>query len=158
MKKRLALYLIIPLITIGVFSYNSSHAVSIQNGDTNDSPSLSQDSKGGSYQDALKTLLMHYIDKAIDEFYGQYLTYTPMENPWSVEFISLEQTGFKFLIKLNVQPYIGPHNSVGIDCITFEIDASGKVTVKNFEHVKSFPIAPNYHDIIKKWPPPENAA
>ena len=50
-------------------------------------------------------------------------------------------------------PYVGPHNSVGIDDITFKVNASGEVLMEKFEHIKSFDIAPNYKNIIKKWPP-----
>jgi hypothetical protein len=106
------------------------------------------------YHDIFISLLMPYIDRAIEYFYDDYLTYLPGEDPWSVIILDIERPqSFQFVIKLEVVPYVGPHNSVGIDHITFRVNASGKVEMEKFEHVKSFDIAPNYKSIIKKWPP-----
>ena len=140
------------IVIFEVFSCLTCQAISTQNDITNNSCNLSEDLNEGSY-DAVKTLLMPYIVKEIADFYEQYLTYTPMEDPWHIKLIGFEQAGYHFMVKLKVEPYIGPHNSVGIDYITFKIDALGKVSIENFEHIKSFPIAPNYQGIIKEWPP-----
>jgi hypothetical protein len=48
---------------------------------------------------------------------------------------------FGFEIMLQVSPYLGAHNSIGTDLITFRI-SSGEVTVEKFEHIKSYPIPP----------------
>lgn len=118
---------------------------------------LVEDSKESLYQDIFVTLLSYYADKAINDFYRKYLTYLPHEDPWFIRVLSTERidegSGFNFLIKLEVVPYIGPHNSVGVDHITFRVQATGEVILEKFEHIKSYSIAPNYQDIIIKWPP-----
>jgi hypothetical protein len=74
-----------------------------------------------------------------------------------VQVLSVERipggSGFDFLITLEVRPYIGPHDTVGIDHITFKVRVNGEVTLEKFEHIKSFPIPQNLQGIIKKWPP-----
>ena len=50
---------------------------------------------------------------------------------------------------MEVQPYVGPHLSVGRDRITLKIDLD-KVKVEKFEHIESFELPPNYQNIIKK--------
>lgn len=57
---------------------------------------------------------------------------------------------FLFNLKLRVDSYIGPHNSVGLDYITVTVGGSGDVKIDRFEHIKSFELPPNYQHIIKK--------
>lgn len=110
------------------------------------------------YHDIFLSLLEPYTERAIDDFYSKYLSYVPGSAPYFEEVLNVQRMGnkpstFDFLIKLEVKPYIGPHNSVGVDHITFRVRASGEVTLEKFEHIKSYDIAPNYQHIIKKWPP-----
>jgi hypothetical protein len=53
-------------------------------------------------------------------------------------------TPFVFVIKVEVAPYIGPHNAVGIDHITFNVNPSGDVKLEKYEHIKSYEIQPGY--------------
>jgi hypothetical protein len=110
------------------------------------------------YQDIFLSLLEPHTEKAISDFYSKYLFDLPGSAPYFEDVLSVKRIGdeprtFDFLIKLEVAPYIGPHNSVGIDHITFRVQGSGEVTLEKFEHIKSFEIAPNYQYIIKQWPP-----
>lgn len=50
-----------------------------------------------------------------------------------------------FKIKLEVSPYLGAHNSIGVDHIILSV-SSGGVEVEKFEHIKSYPIPPNYRN------------
>lgn len=45
---------------------------------------------------------------------------------------------FQFKLKLQVDSYIGPHNSDGLDYITVTVGDSGEVKVEKFEHIKSY--------------------
>ncbi len=109
------------------------------------------------HQNVIITLLQPYTSKAINSYYEKYLTFIPREDPWFIKVMDVSRlpggSGFNFNIKLEVSPYIGPHNSVGIDHITYKVKPSGEVTIEKFEHIKSFPISPNYQNIIKTWPP-----
>ncbi len=61
---------------------------------------------------------------------------------------------FEFIIQVQVMPYFGPHNEVGVDNITFKISIGNEVQLEKYEHIKSFELPWNYQDeIINKWPP-----
>ncbi|MDP4094353.1 MAG: DUF3888 domain-containing protein [Bacillota bacterium] len=117
------------------------------------------ESRGKLSQDILISILHPYAQKAITDYYKNYLKIAPVEDPWFIKILRIcriadepDHQKIYFLVELKAAPYIGPHNSVGVDYITFKIQ-DGKVSLAKFKHVKSFPIAPNYQDIIKAWPP-----
>ncbi|WP_105617420.1 DUF3888 domain-containing protein [Vallitalea okinawensis] len=88
------------------------------------------------YKDIFITLLLPYIDDEIENYYGK--SYSV--DPWTVNIIDITRLNgyrtFLFLITLEVSPYTGPHNTVGIDNITFKV-SSGDITVENFEHIET---------------------
>jgi len=108
------------------------------------------------YKDFFITLLQPYTQKAVDDYYTNYLKSIPLVDPWYVKLLSIERSvtpSFTFVIKLEVAPYIGPHNPVGIDHITFNVNNRGDVKLETFEHIKSYEIQPGYQIEIKTWPP-----
>jgi len=106
------------------------------------------------YQDIFISLLLPYIQNEVDKYYSKYLTQTPMVAPYTVYVLNAERPNgyrtFSFRLKLQVDSYIGPHNSVGLDYITVTIEGLGDVKIDKFEHIKSYMLPPNYEDIIKK--------
>ncbi len=105
------------------------------------------------YRSLSLTLLSPYVDKAIGDFYDEYMTYLPREDTWFYQILSIERPhpgDYSYIIKLEVLPYVGPHLSVGRDHITLKTDLSGKVMVEKFEHLESYELPPHYQDIIKK--------
>jgi hypothetical protein len=90
------------------------------------------------YRDSVISLLYPYISDAIENYYRQPFHH----DPWSDIILSIERQGAShFLIKLEVMPYYGPHNSVGIDHITISI-APTEVKIEKFEHIKTYFIPP----------------
>jgi hypothetical protein len=158
LKKRICVA--VGILAIGIFSYSHSiHSSNVPKINANSLYKPSVESQETLNQDIFISLLHPYTQKAINQYYEKYLKETPFEDPWFVKVLSAEmlvngpkQITSIFLIKLEVAPYLGPHNSVGVDHITFKVQA-GEVTLEKFEHIKSFPIAPNYQQVIKKWPP-----
>lgn len=113
---------------------------------------ITKEPKEQLYYDLFITMLYPYVEKSIDNYYDEYMTFLPSEAPYSYNFIKIEKTpqlNYSFTIVLEVQPYVGPHLSVGRDRITFNIDIDG-VKVKKFEHLESYELPPNYQNIIKK--------
>lgn len=90
------------------------------------------------YQDIFFTLLRPYISKAIVDYYGKSYNF----DNWSTDILSVERPNGNrtelFIIKLQVNPYIGAHNTVGTDNITFIVSAGGNVKIEKFEHIKSY--------------------
>ena len=93
------------------------------------------------YQDIFVRLLSPYIEGAVENYYGQPFSVAP----YSVRVLSVERPNgyrtFEFLITLEVMPYYGPHNSVGVDRITIRVKSS-KAMVEKFDHIKSYDIPP----------------
>jgi hypothetical protein len=119
---------------------------------SNDSQIIIEEPKEELYKNLFITLIYPHVEKAIDDYYDEYMTYLPGEDPWFYKFLSIEKTqglNYSYIIKLEVQPYVGPHLSVGIDHITLKIEL-GNVKVEKYEHLKSYELPPHYQDIIKK--------
>lgn len=107
------------------------------------------------YQDVFVTLLNPCIKKAIDDYYEPLLTTSPMYSPESVKILNLERPmgyrSFSFIIELQIESYVGPHDSIGVDQLTIRVGAGEDgVKVEKFEHIKSYELSPNLQELIKK--------
>lgn len=85
--------------------------------------------------------LFPYIKKPIKDYYGGFV---PVEvtTPSSkvIEANYFPEKAY-FIVKLQVEPYLGAHDPIGIDNLTFKIDqTNGNITLEKYEHVKSFKI------------------
>jgi hypothetical protein len=99
------------------------------------------------YKDIIVTLLEPYITSEIEKNYGQLLQY----DLFNIEFLNIERPNyrsFSFLIKMQIKPFVGAHNTIGIDNITIKVSPS-ETKVEKFEHTKSFPIPPYLKDSYK---------
>lgn len=112
-----------------------------------------EQSKEELYQDIFVSLLMPYIQKQIDNYYTKILTTSPVVYPYLIYVLKAERIGnyrsFDFLVKLKVNPVVGPHISVGIDYLTFRIGGSGGIELKKFEHIKTEELPANWKHIIR---------
>ncbi|WP_160680834.1 DUF3888 domain-containing protein [Clostridium sp. C8-1-8] len=98
---------------------------------------LQEESKEILYNDIIMAMLTPYIQREVEKYYG---TYYSVE-PWANDIVSIERpngdrTSY-FIIEIEIMPYTGPHNSVGIDRITISIDSS-EIKVLKFKHLHSF--------------------
>lgn len=101
-------------------------------------------------------LLMPSVNNAIGNYYKEYLKVSPIEAFYSIDILEAKRIeNNAYLIKFKAFPYIGAHNSVGLDYLTFKITASGEVILEKFEHLESYPIPPYMKEAIIKWPPKE---
>ena len=107
---------------------------------------VSTHSKEELYQDIYNTLLDPYIQNAIDAFYKKPVSY----DLFGIKTLQITRPQgyrtFTFIIKIQLLPFVGAHNSIGMDNITFEI-SPGEVKLIKFEHIKDFPIPPYLHRI-----------
>ncbi len=106
------------------------------------------------YQDIFITLLLPYIQAEVDKYYEEYLFTSPIVAPYDVIILDAERLneyrGFDLRLKIELHPYIGPHNDVGLDYITIRVSPIVNVKIEKFEHIRSYELPPNYQDIIKK--------
>ena len=103
--------------------------------------------------DLFFSLLLPNIQEAVSNYYSDYLTTSPLVYPYQIKILKMERTnhyrGFIFSVTIEVTPVVGPHNPVGRDQITFSITPS-EVKLKNFKHMETYELPPNWQDIIKK--------
>lgn len=100
------------------------------------------------YKDIIVVLIEPYITEEISKQYGMFLLYDLS----SIEFLEIERLNyyrsFNFIIKLQVKPFLGAHNTVGLDEITIKIGGDNPKII-NFEHIKSFPLPPQLEEYYK---------
>lgn len=156
MKKTIIVASIVLIFVLSLSSVVSGQNTNLPRAEvllsSGDNPTINKESKGDLYYQLLVTILYPYVQKATDNYYDEYLTYLPGEAPYGYRFIKIEKTpeqNYSFTVVLVVEPYVGPHLSVGRDRITFSIDLDG-VKAKKFEHLESYELPPNYQSIIKK--------
>lgn len=106
---------------------------------------------------------MPQINQSVDNYYKDYFNYLPGVAPYyGGKVLSIQHRDsepqknipYSYEVVVQIQPYIGPHISVGKDNLTFRVFAGGKAQLENFDHVESYEIPQRYSGrIINKWPP-----
>ncbi|MFL0584978.1 DUF3888 domain-containing protein [Solibacillus silvestris] len=113
-----------------------------------------EESKEELMMDLFFSLLLPNVQKAVSNYYSDYLTTSPLVYPYQIKILKMERTngyrGFLFLVTIEVTPVVGPHIEVGKDQLTFSISAGSGVSLKNFKHIETYELPPNWQDIIKE--------
>ena len=112
-----------------------------------------EESKEELMMDLFFSLLLPNVQEAVSNYYSDYLNTGPLVYPYQIKIVKMERTngyrGFMFLVTTEVTPVVGPHIEVGRDQLTFSITPS-EVILKNFKHMETYDLPPNWQDIIKK--------
>jgi len=148
----LEMLILIGLVITPVYAINTDDVIDNNLQKFLENTEIKQESELETYKNLFTTLLYPYVDKAIQYYYSEYMNYPPREDLFSYNFLSIVKTpehNYSYTIILEVQPFVGPHLSVGLDHITFKIDLGG-VTVEKYEHLKNYELPPNYEGIFKK--------
>ena len=94
--------------------------------------------------DIIITALMPAIDQAIGEHYNPMLRYTPCITPDEAVIRKIERPNgdrtMFFIIEVEVEPYLGPHITVGRDRVWVELSSGSPPKVLKFEHLEDYPI------------------
>ncbi len=95
------------------------------------------------YLDALMMFLNPSVEKAVNNYYNERIGRSLLNDPWTNKVLYIRRPNgyrtFLFEIKLEVRPYYGSHDNVGIDRITLTFSSSD-VEIKSFEHIKDYPV------------------
>ncbi|NGM81566.1 DUF3888 domain-containing protein [Paenibacillus sp. 7124] len=112
-----------------------------------------QDSTELQIQDMLMLLLTPAIQDAVNNYYLKYLKEPPLVYPYQIDVVQIERKNgfrsFMLLLTVEVMPVVGPHITVGMDRITFEISAGPTVKLKKYNHIKDFELPPNWKNILR---------
>lgn len=152
MKKQLLLFLSVLLVMCFPVS-NICFAASYNEPALTDNPAI--------LQNIIARLMINDIQKAVDDYYLEYLTGSPQievyapKSSTKIASVSFDSGNNLYIVTVEVEPYVGAHNPIGRDRIEFEIFGAGKSKVRSFKHLESFEIVPWLKDLQKK-PFPKN--
>ncbi len=116
-------------------------------------PSLARSEKSKLYDSLLINTYLSQITKASDNFYKEYYTITPSVNYYSVSVKEVTSDNNTSYITFRTLPYLGPHDTIGIDEITFSADYLGNVQLNSFKHIISYHLPDNLKNLEKKKVP-----
>lgn len=103
---------------------------------------------------ALTYIFMDRLQKQSNDFYDPYYTINPTISYYMTEVKEAKEQGAGVYITFYTLPYIGPHDTVGEDEITFFVRRTGEITPSGLKHLKSYPLPENLSDIEKGELPP----
>ncbi len=116
-------------------------------------PSFTSSEKSKSYDSLLINTYLSVITKASNSFYKEYYTVDPEVNYYSVSVKEVTSDNRTSYVTFRTLPYLGPHDTIGIDEITFSADYLGYVQLNNFKHIISYHLPDNLKDLEKKKVP-----
>ncbi len=102
------------------------------------------------YNQLLVNTYLTEIMEASDNFYDGYYTISPIVNYYSVFVKKVSADGRTYYVTFTSNPYLGPHDTIGNDEITFSADYLGNVKLESFNHLKSYHLPDNLKDLEKK--------
>jgi hypothetical protein len=105
------------------------------------------------YNQLLVNTYLTKIKEASNEFYDEYYTTSPVVNYYSVFMKNIVSDNDTYYVTFTSKPYLGPHDTIGIDEITFKADYRGNVTLEKFNHIISYHLPFNLKDLEKKIVP-----
>ena len=129
--RRIAVISILTLLSIISFS----KAV---NRDGNFVQAMSANAETDIYKETLTVSLLKELQQASNRYYdGSYSVFPTVELVTTKLEQICKQEG-KTILEFKIMPFIGPHNTVGVDHITLSLDHRGNVTVLDYQHSENF--------------------
>ncbi|BCJ95699.1 hypothetical protein acsn021_32680 [Anaerocolumna cellulosilytica] len=144
MKKRCILIATISTLIVVVLTINNPYV-------NTTAKQIEEESQDILYQDVIITALAPTIDKAIDEYYKNVLTYLPGYDSSFIKILNIDRPNgnrtWHFIIDIEVEPFIGPHIAVGKDRISLDLSYPGIPKILKFEHIEDYPLPERYKDL-----------
>jgi hypothetical protein len=101
--------------------------------------------------DVIITAITPALNKAISDFYKTLYKETPEFDYTSTSIVGIERPNKNrtsyFIISVEIEPYFGPHITVGKDRIQIELSSSQEPKAIILEHLKSYPLSEQYHHL-----------
>lgn len=129
--RRIAIILVLTLLSIISFSKAA-------NQDGNFVPSISADTETDIYKEALTVSMLKELQQASNRYYdGSYSVFPTVELA-AAELEQIYKQEGKTILEFKIMPFIGPHNTVGIDHLTLSLDNRGNVKILDYQHSENF--------------------
>ncbi len=101
------------------------------------------------YNQLLVNTYLIMIKEASNDFYDEYYTASPVVNYYSVFMKNITSNNDTYYVTFTSKPYLGPHDTIGIDEITFSADWHGNIRLEKFNHIISYHLPDNLKDLEK---------
>lgn len=104
-------------------------------------------------------LFINNIESDSEKFYNKYFSdeLEYFNYIFKIKDIKKQGEPLNIYITFETTPMIGPHIPVGDDEITYKVNASGNITLENFDHKKSYEIPSRLqHNMIRPYPEVKN--
>lgn len=102
------------------------------------------------YDQAIINTYLDKIKAASNDFYNEYYAKLPSVMYYTVSIKDIVSEKSNSIITFNSYPYLGPHDTIGIDEITFVADYMGNVKLQSFNHIVSYHLPDNLRHLEKK--------
>jgi len=90
------------------------------------------------YKETLTVSLLKELQQASNRYYdGSYSVFPTVELA-TTELEQIYKQEGKTILEFKIMPFIGPHNTVGVDHLTLSLDNRGNVTVLDYQHSENF--------------------
>ena len=90
------------------------------------------------YKEALTASLIKELQQSSDSYYdGSYSVFPTVELD-TTELEQIYRQEGKTILAFKIMPFIGPHNTVGIDHLTLSLDSRGNITLLDYQHSEDF--------------------
>ena len=113
-------------------------------------PGSSNTIERNKYDQAIINTYLDKISSASNDFYDEYYTKLPSVMYYTVSIKDIVSEKSNSIITFNSYPYLGPHDTIGIDEITFVADYMGNVKLQSFNHIVSYHLPDNLRYLEKK--------
>jgi hypothetical protein len=141
MKKKRILIATISILMVVVFTINNTYV-------NTTAKQVEEKSQDVLYQDVILTALAPAMNHAVIGYYKNIFNEPPLYDQTSIKILNIERpNGYRtwhFIINIEVEPFIGPHISVGKDRISIELSYPELPEVLKFEHLEDYPLPERY--------------
>lgn len=129
--RRIAVISVLALLSIISFS-KAVHR------DGNFVQAMSANAETDIYKETLTVSLLKELQQASNRYYDGSYSVFPIVELVTTEVEQICKQEGKTILEFKIMPFIGPHNTVGVDHITLSLDHRGNVTVLDYQHSENF--------------------
>ena len=99
-------------------------------------------------------LFIGRIQEQSEQFYEPYYVMTPAVAYYFTTVKEIREDGANICITFMSFPYLGPHDTIGEDEVTFCVNHSGEIIDMEFKHLKSYNLPDNLSHLERGALPP----
>lgn len=89
------------------------------------------------YSETIIRALLKELQQASDDYYDNSYPVFPTVELDTTKLKDISKQQGKTIVEFEIMPFIGPHNTVGIDSVALSLDR-GNITVINYQHNEDF--------------------